>query len=635
MLVRVLAWAGGGSAIVLAGVTAAGIVAADVSRAEAVDAYLVTNLAIGAAFPVCGTVLAVARPRNPVGWLFLVAGLGHLVTAALTPWLLDGGNALAGTLQAFAWPWSIGVLLPLALQLFPEGRPVSRPWNVVAASTVLLGGGFALAIGSAEQRVPTLLHADLPPTVSIAANAGAAAAYALTAGSLIVRYRRSGEAHRRQMLWLVLALLGMLVVNGQRWLTGDGPILLLLTLPLLPAAVTVAVLRHRLLDIRLVVSRTVAYAALTALVAGGYVVLVAALDALLRGAGAPLLATLLVAIAFNPARLLLQRAVDRAMYGTRGDPVRALAEIGQHLHAAETDGLAAVPHAVVDALRLPYAAVVAEDGTLLRAGDAPDRTHRVRLRFEGRQVGALVVGLRPGEGSLSRADAVILDLLATPVAAALHATALSGELASSRGRIVTAREEERRRLHRDLHDGLGPTLTGAAFKADAAANLVNDRPKAAAALLAELRKDITAAIDGVRNTVYGLRPAALDELGLVGALRRHADTLPVAVHVPTSAELPPLPAAVEVAAYRIGVEALTNVVRHAGARHVELRIECAGGADTLRLTVTDDGGRTDVWTSGVGLRSIRDRVAELGGRCELGPTAAGGRVFAVLPLGAP
>ncbi len=632
MLARVLAWAGGGAAVVLAGVAVAGIVAADVSGAEAVDAYLVTNLAIGAAFPVCGTVLAVARPRNPVGWLFLVAGLGHLVTAALTPWLLDGGNALAGTVQAFAWPWSIGVLLPLALQLFPDGRPVSRSWSVVAAGTALLGGGFALAIGSAGQGVPTLVHADLPPGVWAAVNAGAAAAYALTAASLIVRYRRSGDAHRRQLLWLVLALLAMLAANAQRWLTGDGPILLLLTLPLLPAAVTVAILRHQLLDIRLVVSRTVAYTALTALVVGGYVALVAALDALLRGAGAPLLATLLVAIAFNPARLLLQRAVDRAMYGTRGDPVRALTEIGQHLHAAETDGLAAIPHAMMDALRLPYAAVAAEDGTLLQAGEAPDRTQRVRLRFDGRQVGALIVGLRPGEGSLSRADAVILDLLATPVAAALHATALSGELASSRGRIVTAREEERRRLHRDLHDGLGPTLTGAAFKADAAANLVGERSEAAA-LLAELRDDITAAIDGVRSTVYGLRPSALDELGLVGALRRHSELLPVTVEVHTSADLPPLPAAVEVAAYRIGTEALTNVVRHADARHVELRLECADGADALRLTVTDDGGGTGMWTSGVGLRSIRDRVAELGGRCELGPTTAGGRVLAVLPLG--
>jgi signal transduction histidine kinase len=640
----VFAVAGGVAAAALAGAAVAGVVVTGVSRQEAVAAYLVTNLAIGAAYPVCGVVLAAARPRNPVGWLFLAAGLGHLATAALTPWPLGDrpwrgwpvGDPVAGTVLGFAWPWSIGVLLPLALQLFPDGRTVGRPWRVLAAGTILFGSGFAVVIGLTERSVPTLLRADVPTPVWGVINAGVLIAYVGTVASLVVRYRRSGEAGRRQLLWLVLALLVILVINAQRWLTGDGPILLLLTLPLIPIAVTVAILRYHVLDIRLVVSRTVSYAVLTALVVGGYAALVAGLDALLRGAGAPLLATLLVAIAFNPVRLFLQRTVDRAMYGSRSDPVRAIATIGERLHASDSDGLAGVPRAVVEALRLPYAAVLGQHGPAFEAGQAPDRTHRLQLRYEGQPVGALVVGLRAGERSLARADAVILELLTTPVAAALHATALSAELVSSRGRIVSAREEERRRLHRDLHDGLGPILTGAAFKADAAANLVPVRPDDAVALLGELRGDIRTAIDGVRHAVLGLRPPALDELGLVGALRRHAETLPVPAGV-TAADLPPLPAAVEVAAYRIATEALTNVVRHAAAGRACVEFAIATGTveagGLLRLCVTDDGARRTGWTAGVGLASIRERVAELGGWCDTGPTPQGGRVIAELPLG--
>jgi signal transduction histidine kinase len=197
---------------------------------------------------------------------------------------------------------------------------------------------------------------------------------------------------------------------------------------------------------------------------------------------------------------------------------------------------------------------------------------------------------------------------------------------------VAAREEERRRLHRDLHDGLGPALTGAGFKADAAHNLVAGEPERAGTLLAELRRDIREAIDDVRRLVYGLRPPALDELGLAGALRRHGEALPLAVTVDAPATLPALPAAVEVAVYRIATEALTNAARHAqaGAAYVELAVDSA-----VRLSIVDDGTPDGPWTPGVGLASIRERAAELGGTCTAGPTAAGGRVVAVLPLAVP
>jgi signal transduction histidine kinase len=258
--------------------------------------------------------------------------------------------------------------------------------------------------------------------------------------------------------------------------------------------------------------------------------------------------------------------------------------------------------------------------------------HAVTLTFRGGRAGELVVGVRRGERALGPADLAVLGLLAPPLAAALHATALAGEVQGSRERIVAAREEERRRLHRDLHDGLGPTLTGAGYKADAACNVLTTEPGRAAALLDDLRHDIGTAIDDVRRVVYALRPPALDQFGLVGALRRHCEGLPLAVVLDAPDNLPALPAAVEVAAYRIVTEALTNVTRHAAAHSVQITLT----VDTaLEVSVVDDGTTNAAWRGGVGLASMRERAAELGGTCTAGPTPAGGRVEAVLPTAVP
>ena len=210
----------------------------------------------------------------------------------------------------------------------------------------------------------------------------------------------------------------------------------------------------------------------------------------------------------------------------------------------------------------------------------------------------------------------------------MHATALADAVQRSREQIVGAREEERRRLRRDLHDGLGPVLTGIAFRADAAGNFLSSDPDRAAALLRELRTSAAEAIDDVRRLVYALRPPALDELGLVGALRRHVDQFDgerpvVAVHAPEP--LPPLPAAVEVAAYRIAVEALTNAVRHAGANRVEVHSCSPTPPCGLSLVVTDDGSGDGDWIAGVGLTSMRERLASWAAPCPRArPTAAGG-----------
>jgi two-component system NarL family sensor kinase len=229
----------------------------------------------------------------------------------------------------------------------------------------------------------------------------------------------------------------------------------------------------------------------------------------------------------------------------------------------------------------------------------------------------------------------VLALVAVPLAVAVHATRLSTELQSSREKLVSAREEERRRIRRDLHDGLGPTLTGVAFAADAAANLIDVEPVRARELLAGLRADTRTAIGDVRRLVDDLRPPALDELGLVGALRQRADQLSfradgASIQVEVSADgLPALPAALEVAAYRIATEALTNVVRHSRATSAVLALRC--GTD-LEIEVNDDGPPNGAWRPGVGLQAMRERAAELGGKFEAGPTARGGLVRARFPL---
>jgi two-component system, NarL family, sensor kinase len=256
------------------------------------------------------------------------------------------------------------------------------------------------------------------------------------------------------------------------------------------------------------------------------------------------------------------------------------------------------------------------------------------------QVGELVIGLRTGERRLRDRDRQILDLLGTPLAVAVHATALTVRLQRSQQRLIEAREDERRRLRRDLHDGLGPQLTGVTFKADAARNLLVSDPHRAEELLAELQADVRAAITDIRHLIYDLRPPTLDDLGLVGALRQHVDKLGLgagsdgpAIRIEAPSSLPTLPAAVELAAYRVTLEALTNVFRHARAHEV---VVCFRVDGDLHLEVADDGpGRAAAWQAGVGLAAMRERVVELGGCLTAGPGPAGGRVLASFPMERP
>jgi signal transduction histidine kinase len=612
------------------------------SFAQFRDSFVLTNSAIGLSCGVAGALIAWQRPHNPVGWLLLASAVFQAGTALTAPFLLSGVHVpLVATVAAYSWPWSIALCLPLALLVFPDGRLPSRRWRVVLAVAVAESVLFAVEVGSMPvpgQHPAWLVITNYDSlgwlwTISELANG---AVYLACLASLVVRYRRGDDRLRRQLLWLALAVL-VVIVMFTVWVPAveAGPlVLILLAIPLIPAAITIAVLRYQLLDIRLVVSRAVLYALLTAAVIGSYVGLVAVADTARRqvGLGSSVLATLVIALLFNPVRVWLQRLVDRALYGDRTNPVRAVSRLGKQLgsgtHADPEDEL----RVVCDTLRLPYAALRAGDLERGSHGTMPKRLETVALDYRGERVGELVVGVRAGEAKLNAADRSVLELLAIPLAVAVRATTLSEAVQQSREQIVTAQEEERRRLRRDLHDGLGPLLTGVAFQTDAARNLLRTNPDRADALLADLRDRTSDAISDVRRLVFELRPPTLDELGLTGALRRHAEQLDgprTRVTVVAPEELPRLPAAVEVAAFRISLEALTNAVRHSDATHIQLSIAVDDG---LRIEVTDDGKPTASWQPGVGLTSMYDRAAELGGNVQAGPQNFGGLVLVRLPI---
>ncbi|MDP9380955.1 MAG: GAF domain-containing sensor histidine kinase, partial [Chloroflexota bacterium] len=350
-----------------------------------------------------------------------------------------------------------------------------------------------------------------------------------------------------------------------------------------------------------------------------------------------------IAVAFQPLRDRLQQTVNRLMYGERDEPYGVISRLGRRLEATLTpeEVLPTVVQIVRESLKLPYAAIeLRQDGeyrVVASSGQSSNETLRLPLVYRGESVGQMVLAPRAGEDSFTPSDRRLLEDLARQAGIAVHAVRLTADLQRSRERLVTAREEERRRLRRDLHDGLGPTLANLFQRLDTASALVRSNPEGAVALIGDLKGRIKTTIGDIRRLVYALRPPALDEFGLVGAIREHAAQLngsgglSIAVEAPEP--LPPLPAAVEVAAYRIVLEALANVVRHAQARICCIRMTV--NDDALRLEVTDDGaGLPPGQQAGVGITSMRERAAELGGELRIEQGEAGGtRVWGRLPIG--
>ena len=617
--------------------------------ARLIELLVVSNVTLGLCLATAGWPVAVHRPGNAVGWLLLGGGVSYASTGAGIPLLAvvaragaagEPGWQLFAMLVNGGWSWALTLFLPLALLCFPDGRLPGRGWRwlvvVVAAAGPLAFVGGALSGFSEEVGVPGYVIAPgVGQRLIGIAFALVPAIYLAAVTSLILRYRRGDDRTRRQLLWVLLALLVVVVIFLLDPVLPDS-LLSILPIALIPAAILVAIFRYGLLDIRLVFSRSLLYVLLTGAAVGAYLAVVAGLGRVLTATALlpSVAATLVVALAFHPVRVWLQRRVDHLVYGARRDPVRALSEVGARL--ADTDGLDDVLAALCRALRLPYAAIVVHGRTVARCGAFPgDPAPGAAAVPLPHGAGELVVGLRSGERRLAAADQRMLALLAAPISVAVRATELAEELTRSREQTISAREEERRRLRRDLHDGLGPVLTGVVLNAEAARRLVRSDPDRSETLIGDLRDQTTAALEDIRRLVYGLRPPALDSLGLVGALQEYAMTLPqrssLRVTVEAATPLDDLPAAAEVAAYRIVTEALTNVTRHSNASAATVVLSRDGGE--LRVAVHDDGVNAGTgWQPGVGLTSIRDRAAELGGRCTIALDRTGGRIDVWLPV---
>jgi signal transduction histidine kinase len=576
-----------------------------------VDAFDL-SLAIVAVSTGASGVALLLRRRALVAATFLVLAGCAAIPAAL---LLSSGHDDAGTLTAGL---AVSVLAPAAFATYPRLR-WRHPVDFISL-VVILGCG-AVAVAYADPGVTGLM-------------------WLVQGCALLVhtwwRIEVSTDRERRALVWMSLALVltGLLyffaVFSTEGVDNGTLPSVATAVFALVGPAMYVGATLPDLVDVRgLVVTAVVTTAALIT-VMSIFVLEISLLDAL--GAddlntGALGLLAALAATTYQPTRVVLRGVVDQLLFGERPDPLGAASAVAGRIGADPVVALRAIREALV----IPYAAVMVDGVTLASSGS--ETTHTRTLDLDG--AGELVVGLRAGDLSFSAGDEQVLRLTVPLLAQTLRARALAEDLIESRGQTIAAVAEERRRLRRELHDGLGPRLSGVAFTSDAARNLIRSDPAAAEAMVAQLRADTVIAIEEIRRMVYAMRPPALDELGLVPALRQQAvglrnrDGDPVAVDVTAPEEFPDLPAAVEVAAYRIVTEALTNVARHSTSASASVRLDPA--PDGLHLEVTDRG-RSGAWRAGVGLASMRERATELGGTLEAGPGPAGGRVAALLPI---
>lgn len=604
--------------------------------------------------------ITIKRPRLLVGKLLVVVCLGELARQLTFSYAYVGLISHRGSLPGaafsswlsqalFAFPGEVALLIWIPL-LFPDGHPPAKWLRPVAwsgflpiASTAVIG-----VIVWSRRGVEFLMGPDpkhpFPPIVSfldrwtITAVLNWAPWIALA--SILFRYLRAGPDARRQLRWFAVAAVTIANtalgdhVHEPRWLR------LVNSLPWVPASIAVAVVRERLYGIDVIIRRSIVYGGLLAGVVAVYTAMVGGAAAILGldGLVPSLAATALVAVLFQPAKQGLERAAERVVFGGRRDPGSALARLGLAVQAkSDSDALPDLCHTVVEATRLPVARISTAAGLTGSFGGGGEIEVDTPLVHNGQNVGVLTVALRAGERVLSRAERNVITQLSPLLASTVHALALADQLKLARERLVTTREEERRRLRRDLHDGLGPALAAITMEIQAArALLAVDRADAEVVLQSaeEWARD---AIGEIRRVVQGLRPPVLDQLGLARAIEEHARSVEqdvpgrsFAVTVDADPAVDTLPAATEVAAYLIALEALTNVVRHSSAQRcrIALRVD-----DELQVEVVDDGGGFDAQSQpGVGLSSMRERAEELGGSLLVDSSDAGVRLVARIPL---
>ncbi len=477
---------------------------------------------------------------------------------------------------------------------------------------------------------------------------------------VIVRYRSSEESVRLQVRGVIPAMLANILVTSSltyfqdlilpkilitdfqihvlrpwiyildKWLNG-------ICMIWWAVAVAQAIVRQKLFDIRFVLNRTLVYSALILSTGLVYGIIVGGLGTFFRSSNVWLsvLATGVIAVLFQPLLIFFRQTTNRLFYGDRHDPYRVISKLGQQLeNALKPEDLAqTIVDTVATTLRLPFVALNMQSFSgmthIVAFGEPVVQPLEFPLLVKGRSVGSLLVSSRFAGEAFSPGEIRLLEDLASRAAAAVQEALLSQELQASKEEIVLAREEERKRIRRDLHDGLGPMLASLSFQLQATRSLVGHDPTRADALLETSAQNVQDAITDIRRLVYGLRPPALDDLGLDGALRQQVGQM-LGVFTDVQIEnLEPLPAALEVATYRIACEALNNIAKHAKAKRVQLSLKVYDGG--LQLIILDDGVGFKNVPNGVGMHSMRERALELGGEFSI-QSSKGTRVTAWLPL---
>jgi two-component system NarL family sensor kinase len=614
---------------------------------------LVALIGLGLAAATCaalGALILAQESGHRLGLAFLGGGVGAACWLLATAWIDVPRSSGRPLLQWAAWldNWifvGLIVLVTWPPLLFPDGTLPSRRWRPLAALVFVATAAIALLgildpgqLSNAHDYRNPLPVPDSSTWVDVLGVFGFGIPIAVIAGMLAVhrRARLQPGPGARLAVWAtrVLALNFVLVLVFD----SSGPVYaatLTASVTLFAVASTVSVLRYRTVEVDLVLRRAFVVAG----VAGASLIVFLAIFVVVElvvgssvGAVAGGVAVALLAV---PLRTEVSRRVERLLYGHR-DAASAIAQVSSELNTADAPAAALPGLARALGEALGASATVIEPAPALHlpagghGGELLEPVLERDLRHRGQLLGRLLIGARaPGE-PYAPSDLELVDLLVQQIAPALDALRLAAELQHSREDIVNAREEERRRIRRELHDGLGSALAGIALTLEAARNSSG----ADVDELIEGASDQThAAVADVRRIVRDLRLPALDDLGLVAALHAHVEKLsPLRVGFVVDADLPPLPAAIEAALYRVACEALTNVVRHARARSCRLVLDAAAGQVVLR--VEDDGDGLDQSVQpGVGLRSMRERAAELGGRFTVARAESGGAIVEVrLPL---
>lgn len=633
-----------------------------------------------------GALIASRRPRNPIGWIMLAIGLvsatgGVLDESArqlyaprpeLGAALFLGGDVLSRLVL---------LLIGILLLLFPDGRLPSKRWrSVVIAGTsawvlsafteVFVPGPLADFAMSSPPQNPFGVAAigDFPPGPAIGVSIFIVffASLLLSVASVAVRFHRAGPELRLQLKWVALAasLLVAAIVGGNVFVAatqtvggGWAPLpvsaVQLVAFAAMNLAIAIAILRHRLFDIDLVISRTVAYGVLAGAITAFYIVVVAGVGSLLAaGSESRLLlavvATAFVAVAFQPLRGRLERLANRLVYGVRAVPYEVLADFTTRLDGRQSsiELLPVMARMLAQGTGCDAATVwLDENGREVAASSFPEHQHvtpdtatrSVPLQHAGANLGRLTVARRSGE-ALSPTEERLMDGLASQAGLVLHSAGLQDELSrrmlelrQSRHRLVTAQDEAQRRLERDLHDGAQQNLVSLRMKLGLAASLARDKPGSLEPLLQEMQSELGDALDSLRNLARGVYPPLLEAEGLKAALRARARQVPISIDVLSGPER--YPRELEGAVYFCCSEALQNLSKHSRATRGSVRVWCEGGR--LCFEVRDNGRGLDAArsTSGGGLQNIRDRLDVLGGVAEVSSTpGAGARVAGWVPL---